>query len=114
MFDEKHITKHTNCPKKYFTTPIVVTIKKEQSIKLAPDSIKLNKAICKNKYQMPNNDTLIESISQQNSDLASQSRRYILTIYLKYAYKQKKLYLDAAKFCNCILISCNLTDTYRF
>ena len=67
LLDEKNIIKLSNCPDKYFISPIVVTVKKDQTIKLALDSKVLNKAIHKNKYQIPNIDTLIESISQQIS-----------------------------------------------
>ena len=48
LLDEKHIIKLSICPDKYFISPIVVTIKEDQSIKLALDSKKLKKAIHKN------------------------------------------------------------------
>ena len=64
-FDEKHIIKLTSCPDKYFISPIVVNVKEDKTIKLALVSKELNKAIHKNKYQMPNINTLIESISQK-------------------------------------------------
>ena len=67
MLDGKHIIKFSSFPDKYFLSPIVATVRKDQTVKLALDSKILNKAIRKNKYQMPNIDTLIESISQQNS-----------------------------------------------
>ena len=50
----------------------MVTVNKDQSIKLALDSHILSKDIPKNKYQMPNIDTLIKSISQQISAPAPQ------------------------------------------
>ena len=37
MLDEKHNAKLTNCPDKYFSSPIVVYFKKDQSKKLALD-----------------------------------------------------------------------------
>ena len=51
LLDEKHIVKLSSCSDKYFISPIVVTVKKDQTIKLALDSRVLNKAIHKNKYQ---------------------------------------------------------------
>ena len=63
LLDEKHIINLLSCTDEYFKSTIVVTVKKDQTIKLALDSKILNKAIHKNKYQMPNIDTLIESIS---------------------------------------------------
>ena len=70
-----HIEKLSSCSDEHFIYPIVITLKKDQSIKLALDSKVLNKAIHKNKYQMPNIDMLIETISQhltntQNSQQA--------------------------------------------
>ena len=70
---EKHKIKLTNCPDKYFNCPIVVTVKRDQTIKLALHSKILNKAFRKNKNQMPNIDTLFESVSQQISATASQN-----------------------------------------
>ena len=47
VLDEKHIIKLSSCPDKYFISPIVVTVRKNQSIKLALDSKILTKAILK-------------------------------------------------------------------
>ena len=62
--NEGHIEKISSCSDEHFISPIVITVKKDQSIKLALDSKVLNKAIHKNKYQMPNIDMLIDTISQ--------------------------------------------------
>ena len=96
LLDKKHIIKLPSCPDKYFISPIVVTVKKNQTIKLALDSKILNKATHKNKYQMPNIDTLIESISQQISAPASQNTTYFSTLDLKYAYSQLNLDTNTA------------------
>ena len=114
MLAEKHIIKLSSCPDKYFISPIVVTVKTDQTIKLALDSKVLNKAIHKNKYQMPNIDTLIESISQQISAPASQNITYFSTIDLKYAYSQLNLDTNTANHCNFNIISGDMTGTYRF
>ena len=92
----------------------MVTVKKDQTIKLALDSKVLNKAIHKNKYQMPNIDTLIESISQQISAPASQNITHFSTIDLKYAYSQLNLDINTANYCNFNIISGDMTGTYRF
>ena len=72
---EGHIEKLSSCSDEHFISPIVITVKKDQSIKLALDSKVLNKAIHKNRYQMPNIDILIDTKSQhltntQNSDFS--------------------------------------------
>ena len=114
LLAEKHIIKLSSCPDKYFISPIVVTVKKDQTIKLALDSKVLNKAIHKSKYQMPNIDTLIESISQQISAPAPQNTTYFSTIDLKYAYSQLNLDANTANHCNFNIISGDMTGTYRF
>ena len=100
LLDEKCIIKLSSCLDKYFIPPIVVTVKKDQPIKLALDSKVLNKAIHKKKYQMPKVDTLIESISQQFSAPASQNTTYFSTIDLKHAYSQSNLDTNTANHCN--------------
>ena len=60
--NEGHIEKLSSCSDENFISPIVITVKKDQSIKLALDSKVLNKAIHKNKYQMPNIEMLIDTI----------------------------------------------------
>ena len=112
FLDEKNIKKLSSCPDKYFISPIVVTVKKDQTIKLALDSKVLNKAIHKNKYQMPNIDTLIESISQQISAPASQNTTDFSTLDLKYAYSQLNLDTNTANHCNFNILSGDITGTY--
>ena len=45
LLDEKHIVKLSSCHDKCFISPVVDTVKKDQTIKLALDSKVLNKAI---------------------------------------------------------------------
>ena len=44
LLNEGHIEKLTNCSDQFFISPIVITVKKDQSIKIALDSKILNKA----------------------------------------------------------------------
>ena len=57
LSDQGHIEKLQECSDQNFISPIVITNKKNKSVKLALDSKNLNKAIHKNKYQMPNIDS---------------------------------------------------------
>ena len=68
LLSEGHIEKLLNSSDQFFISPIVITVKKDQSIKIALDSKFLNKAINKKKYQMPNIDSLIQTISQTLSN----------------------------------------------
>ena len=63
-----------------FFSPIVITVKKDKYVKLSLDSKVSNKAIHKNKYQMPNVDSLIDSISQHINDSNQADNVYFLTI----------------------------------
>ena len=84
LLNEGHIEKLTNCSDQFFISPIVITVEKDQSIKRALDSKILNKAIHKNKYQMPNIDSLIQTILQTLST-APQETAYFTTLDLQYA-----------------------------
>ena len=105
--------KLTNCSNKIFISPKVITVKKDQSIKIALDSKILNKAIHKNKYQMPNIDSLIQTISQTLSTVP-QETAYFRTLDLQYAYSQFSLHSDTARHCNFNLVSGDMNGTYRF
>ena len=113
LLNEGHIEKLTNCSDQFFISPIVITAKKDQSIKISLDSKNLNKAIHKNKYQMPNIDSLIQTISQTLST-PPQEKAYFTTIDLQYAYNQLNLHIDTARHCNFNLVSGDMTGTYRF
>ena len=113
LLKEGHIEKLTNCSDQFFISPIVITVKKDQSIKIALDSKILNKAIHKNKYQMPNIDSLIQTISQTLST-APQETAYFATLDLQYAYSHLNLHSDTALHCNFNLVSGDMTGTYRF
>ena len=49
----------------YLISPVVITIKSDNSIKLALDSRELNDAIHKNKYQMQSINHLTDTISKK-------------------------------------------------
>ena len=114
LLDEKHIIKLNSCSDKNFISPIVITVKRDKTVKLALDSKILNKSIHKNKYQMPNIDNLIDTIQQNLNTSASQETAYYSTLDLKYAYSQLKLDPETAKHCNFNIISGERTGTYRF
>ena len=114
LLDKKHIIKLSSCLDKFFISPIVITVKTDQAIKLALDSKILNKAIHKNNYQMPNIDTLIESISQQIGAPAPQNTTYFSTLDLKYAYSQLNLDPNTENHGNFNIISGDLAGTYSF
>ena len=80
LSEQGHIEKLQECSDKNFISPIVITVKKDQSVKLVLDSKVLNKAIHKNMYQMPNIDSLIDSISQHINNSNHGDNVYFSTI----------------------------------
>ena len=87
---------------------------KDQSKMVALDSKVLNKSIQKNKYQMPNIEMIIDSISQHLTDTQNGQQAYFTTIDLKYDYGQLQLHKDTGKLCNSNIICRESTRTYRF
>ena len=114
LSQQGHIEKLQECSDKNYISPIVITVKKDKSVKLALDSKILNKSIHKNKYQMPNIDSLIDSNSQHINDSNQGENKYFSTIDLKYAYSQLNLHPDTARHCNFNIICGDATGTYRF
>ena len=68
-----NIIKLDKCSDKNFISPIVITVKRDKTIKLAMDSKVINKAIHKNKYQMQNIDCLMDNIAQSISESSHES-----------------------------------------
>ena len=72
LIDEKHNKELTKCSDEPFFSPVVITVKSDQSIKIALDSKILNDAIHKNKYQMQSIDHLMDKIGMKISELKTQ------------------------------------------
>ena len=64
LIDQKHIINLDKCSNRQFISPIVISLKKDQTVKLALDSKKINKLIHNNKNRMPNIDPLLDNIAQ--------------------------------------------------
>ena len=113
LLKEGHIEKLDKCTSDCFIAPIVITVKKDNSIKLALDAKPINRQLYKNKYQMPNVDELIDGVSQIITS-ASEGSLYFTVLDLKYAYSQIRLTAETAKQCNFNNVGGNATGTYRF
>ena len=68
LLKQGHIEKLTKCSDKYFVSPVVITVKKDGSVKLALESRELEKQVHKNKYQMPNIEELMDTVVQTISE----------------------------------------------
>ena len=64
LISEGQVMKLDKCTSDCFVLPIKITVKKDDSIKLALDAERTNRQIFENKYQMTNVDELIDGVSQ--------------------------------------------------
>ena len=76
LINDKQIVRVEKCPDRVFISPVVITVKKDKSLKLALDSKKLNKAIHKNKDQMQSVEHLIDAVALHISEKKSSPVRY--------------------------------------
>ena len=68
LIKQGHIEKANNIDENCFVGPIVITVKKDKSIKIALGSRKLNEISVKRKAQMPNMKKLISRILRKIAD----------------------------------------------
>ena len=108
-----HIEKLEECSDKYFVSPIVITVKKDGSVKLSLESKELNKQVHKNKYQMPNIEELMDTVGQTISERKT-GDVYFSTMDLTCADGQLPLSPKTSVQCNFLLVGVNSTGTYRF
>ena len=64
LLKEGHTKRLDKCTSDCFIAPIVKTVKKDDSIKLALDAKPINRQLFKNKYRLPNVDELLDGVSQ--------------------------------------------------
>ena len=115
LIEDKQIMRLEKCSDEYFISPVVITVKKDKSVKIALDSKELNDAIHKNKYQMQSIDHLIDAVANYVSERSTeQGTFYFSKIDLKYAYSQIPLDPQLQKHCNFNILGGKATGTYRF
>ena len=115
LIDQGHIIRLDKCSDHQFISPIVITVKKDQSIKLAMDSKQINKSNHKNKYQMPNIEVLLDNIAQSAQEGTNKpGTTYFSTLDLRYAYSQLPLDETTRTQCNFSIIGGRATGTYQF
>ena len=113
LLEQVYIQKLEECSEKYFVSPIVITVKKDGSVKFALESRELNKQLHKNKYQIPNIEELMDIVGQTISE-RKQGDVFFTTMDLTYAYGQLPLNENTSKHCNFSLVGGRSAGTYRF
>ena len=76
---------------KNFISPVVITVKWDNTEKLALDTKMPSKSIHENKYEKYNIELIMASIQQNINAIASIKIAYFVTLDLKYAYNQMNL-----------------------
>ena len=108
---EGHIQRLDKCTSDCFIAPIVITVKKDDSIKLDLDAKPISRQLYKNKYQMPNVEELLDGVSQIVTAQAA-GTLFLTVLDLKYAYSQLKLTPQTARQCNFNIVGGKATGTY--
>ena len=93
--------------------PVVITVKKNQNVKIALDATLLNTAFLKNKYQKSNLETLMRKVAE---NVIGKREGGILLPSLDglYEYGQSTLPSKTEAHCNLQSIGCAMTCTYVF
>ena len=95
LLEQGHIQKVNNIKDDVFIQPVVITVKKDQSVKLALDARALNNSIAKDKYQMPNLENLMDMIADKID--GKEGKVLYSSVDMKYAYGQIPLDESTAK-----------------
>ena len=92
--------------------PLFITVKKDQTVKLAMDWKQISKAIRMNGNQMPNVNLFLRNVAQSAQESHDKPGSSIfLTIDLRYAYSQLNLDDTTKTQCNFSIIGGQATGT---
>ena len=96
-----------------FVSPVVITVKKDKTVKIALDARKLNDSCIKKRPHMPNMEELLNHIS---TELSKNDRDpiWITVVDLDYAYGQMKLAPETSKHCIFAMTGEKIKRYYRF
>ena len=96
-----------------FVSPVVINVKKDQSVINALDSRKLNDSCKKLRTHMPNIEEFLNLISTETTTLHNKPL-WISKINLQYAYGQLKISEEARRHCDFAKTEGNINGYYRF
>ena len=113
LIESGHLERLETIEEDCFVSPVVITVKKDKSVKIALDARKLNDSCIKKRPHMPNMDELLNQISAELSKNDTDPI-WISVIDLDYAYGQLKLAPDTSKHCNFAITGEKINGYYRF
>ena len=112
MIERRHLEKAACFTEICSISPAIITIKKDNLVKIALDLRKLNEECDKRKAAMPNMEELITKNSAKITK--SDGKIWMSKIDLDYAFGQAKLSRKAAKHCVFSIIGGDFPGHYRF
>ena len=95
LLHEGHLERVTEVTDKQFIQPIIITVKRDKSVKIALDARALNKEVVKDKYQMPNLEHLVDMVAEQ-LDTENEGIAWYTSLDMQYAYGQVPLNKETA------------------
>ena len=113
LIRQDHIVKLDKCTSDHFVAPVVITAKKDGTVKLAMGAKPMNSQLYKNKFQMPNLLELFDSTAQTIT-AKTEGTVWLTSLDLKYAFSQLPLDESKSKHCNFSIVCGEFTGTYRF
>ena len=108
-----HIKRVDKITDEMFIQPVVFTVKKDRSVKIALDARSLNNDILKNKYQIPNLESKMEKVAEIVSN-NNEGEVFFTSLDMQYAYGQTILHHETAKHCSFQIVGGESTGTYAF
>ena len=93
--------------------PVVRTVKREKSVKIALDARASNNELVEDKYQMLKLEYLVDMVAEQ-LDIQNEGQACNTSLDMRYAYGQVPLDKETIKYCNFQIIGGRATGTYRF
>ena len=95
-----------------FVSPVVITVKKDKTVKIALNARKLTDSCIKKRPHMPNMDKLLKQILSELSQNELEVI-WISVLDLDYAYGRMKKAPDTSKHCNFAITAEKTNEYYR-
>ena len=108
-----HLEKLETIEEHCFVSPVVITVKKDKTVKIALDARKPNESSIKKRPHMPNMEELLNQISGELF-MNDHDPIWISVFDLHYAYGQMKLVPETSKHCNFAMTGGTINGYHRF
>ena len=113
LLEAGHIKKIDQISDSMFIEPILITVKKDRSVGIALEAMSLNSATSKHKYQMSNQERLMDNVAE-NVSAKEEGKVFFTSLDMQYAYGQTVLHPVTARHFNFQVVGGESTGTYAF